>query len=65
MTSVRKEKRKKRQNDYSNLKEGEKDAEKTGVKEGGGGLRRSQGQEIVWERSRVKVELTCLSIGVH
>lgn len=30
-----------------------------------GGLRRSQGQEIVWERSRVKVELTCLSIGVH
>lgn len=29
------------------------------------GLRRSQGQEIVWERSRVKVALTCLSIGVH
>lgn len=29
------------------------------------GLRRSQGQEIVWERSCVKVELTCLSIGVH
>lgn len=28
-------------------------------------LRKSQGQEIVWERSRVKVELTCLSIGVH
>lgn len=29
------------------------------------GLRRSQGQEILWERSRVKVELTCLSIGVY
>lgn len=31
----------------------------------GGSLRRSQGQETVWERSRLKVELTWLSVGVH
>ena len=30
-----------------------------------GSLRRSRGQETVWERSRLKVELTCLSVGVH
>lgn len=66
MTSVPKKKRQKKQNDYLNLKEEEEDTEKR-VEQGGGrrGLRRSQGQEIVWERSRVKVELTCLSIGVH
>lgn len=41
----------------------------TGGTGGGGGeegsLRKSQGQETVWERSRLKVELTCLSVGVH
>lgn len=31
----------------------------------GGSLRRSQGQETVWERSRLKAALTCLSVGVH
>lgn len=48
-------------NDCLNLREEEA--------EGGGGvggsLRRGQGQETVWERSRLKVELTCLSVGVH
>ena len=43
-----------------------KEAEKrVGEGRGEGGLRGSQGQQIVCERSRVKVELTCLSIGVH
>lgn len=55
---------KKKQNDYFNLKE---EAVK-GVGEVGEArvmVWRSQGQQIVWERSGVKVELTCLSIGVH
>lgn len=66
MTSVQKE-RKKKQNDYLNLKEEGETEKRVGWRGGGerGGLRRSQGQEIVWERSRVKVELTCLAIGVH
>lgn len=33
--------------------------------EEGEGIRRSQGQEIVWERSHVRVELTRISVGVH
>lgn len=56
--------KKKKQNDYFNLKE---EAVK-GVGEVGEArvmVWRSQGQQIVWERSGVKVELTCLSIGVH
>lgn len=56
MTSVQKKKGGEGgQNDYLNLKEEGETEKRVGWRGGGegGGLRRSQGQEIVWERSRV------------
>lgn len=69
MTSVlrKKKKREKREKKVERLFElkGRGGRRREAGRLGVGALRRSQGQEIVWERSRVKVELTCFSIGVH
>lgn len=49
-------------NDCLNLREEEAEGR---VEVVGGRRGWSQGQETVWERSRLKAALTCLSVGVH